>query len=138
MSSDNQLIVSQLAAFQGPIPPPAVLREYEQLEPGAANRIIKMAEKEQEHRHYLENQEFMLDMSARNTGNIFMLRGQIFATCIVFAYFILIGIFAVLGLASVVTVALGTALVVGIPSIVGLLLFTKKLSDKGKNGTDAP
>lgn len=38
-------------SFQGPIPPPATLEKYDQLIPGAADRILRMAEVEQAHRH---------------------------------------------------------------------------------------
>lgn len=37
--------------FNGPIPPPHLLQEYERILPGAAERIFKMAEQEQQHRH---------------------------------------------------------------------------------------
>ncbi len=40
--------------LQGPIPPPSYLSGYEQLLPGAADRILKMAEKETEHRQAME------------------------------------------------------------------------------------
>jgi uncharacterized membrane protein len=45
-----------LEGFTGPIPPPAVLAGYEQVLPGAANRIITMAERQSEHRQSLEQQ----------------------------------------------------------------------------------
>jgi uncharacterized membrane protein len=44
----------QRVEYSGHIPPPAVLKEFDQIVPGAANRIIVMAEKQQEHRHDLE------------------------------------------------------------------------------------
>ncbi len=34
------------ASFRGPLPPPAVLREYDQISPGLAEKIIGMAESE--------------------------------------------------------------------------------------------
>lgn len=40
--------------FQGPIPPPQILAGYEQLLPGAADRILAMAEKETAHRQIME------------------------------------------------------------------------------------
>jgi uncharacterized membrane protein len=39
----------------GPIPPPEVLREYEEVLPGLADRIMTMAEKQAGHRQGLEN-----------------------------------------------------------------------------------
>jgi len=40
--------------FQGPIVHPKHLREYEDILPGAAERIINMAEKQQCHEHEME------------------------------------------------------------------------------------
>lgn len=45
-----------LSMWQGPLPPPAVLEEYDRIRPGAAERILVMAEKEQQHRHDTENE----------------------------------------------------------------------------------
>jgi uncharacterized membrane protein len=42
-------------AYRGPLPQAAELERYEQVLPGAAERIIKMAENQQVHRHQLEN-----------------------------------------------------------------------------------
>jgi len=50
-ASQQQAVIHQ---FSGPIPPPAVLREYNLILPDAANRIIKMAEDEAGHRRRIE------------------------------------------------------------------------------------
>ena len=42
------------ASFSGPIPPPALLQQYDDVFPGAAERIVAMAEREAAHRHNLE------------------------------------------------------------------------------------
>jgi uncharacterized membrane protein len=42
------------ANWSGPYPPPDLLRGYEDVLPGSANRIISMAERQQDHRHELE------------------------------------------------------------------------------------
>lgn len=41
--------------FSGPLPPPEILKQYDEIDRGLANRIVCMAEKEQEHRHGFEN-----------------------------------------------------------------------------------
>lgn len=41
--------------FSGPLPPPAVLQGYEDVLPGAAERIVQMAEQEQRQRHAFDN-----------------------------------------------------------------------------------
>lgn len=50
----------------GPLPDPATLEQYEQLVPGAAQRIIAMAEREQAHRHQLAESEQRADIRHRD------------------------------------------------------------------------
>ena len=38
-----------VASFSGPLPPPAMFRGYEEVLPGAANRILKLTEDEAQH-----------------------------------------------------------------------------------------
>lgn len=40
--------------FSGPLPPPEILQRYNEIVPGAADRIIKMAENQHHHRQALE------------------------------------------------------------------------------------
>lgn len=54
--SSQKQITSYQASFSGPLPPPSVLRGYNNIEPGTADRIIKMAEKQLNHRIKLEAQ----------------------------------------------------------------------------------
>ena len=42
-------------SYSGPVPPPAVLREYDQIVPGAAARILAQAEAQTQHRIKLED-----------------------------------------------------------------------------------
>jgi uncharacterized membrane protein len=41
--------------YSGPLPPPKMLHDYDTVNAGFAERIVSMAEKEQGHRHSLEN-----------------------------------------------------------------------------------
>lgn len=41
--------------YRGPLPPPGMLREYDQIVPGAADRIITLMERQQDHRHGMES-----------------------------------------------------------------------------------
>lgn len=43
-------LIAQMEQWSGPLPPPAVLEKFNQIVPGSAARILKMAEKEQQHR----------------------------------------------------------------------------------------
>ena len=46
--------VIQSEQFSGPIPHPDIIRKYEEILPGAAERIISMAEKQSNHRQDME------------------------------------------------------------------------------------
>ncbi len=46
-----------MTRFQGPIPPPEALAAYNALLPGAADRLLAMAEQEQQHRFMIERAE---------------------------------------------------------------------------------
>jgi uncharacterized membrane protein len=41
-------------SWTGPLPPPAAMREYDTILPGAGERILAMAERQVDHRHLLE------------------------------------------------------------------------------------
>lgn len=49
-----RISVIEAASFSGPLPPPSLYREYNEVVPGSAERILGMAEKNQEHRHSWE------------------------------------------------------------------------------------
>ena len=48
-------ITATASSFEGPIPPPQILQQYNNVVPGSAERIIGMAEKQSDHRMGLEN-----------------------------------------------------------------------------------
>jgi uncharacterized membrane protein len=50
---ERQIIATQ--QYSGPIPDPESLARYESVIPGAAERILKMAENEAKHRHAIDN-----------------------------------------------------------------------------------
>jgi uncharacterized membrane protein len=50
----------------GPLPDPDTLFQYNEIAPGAADRIIAMAEREQRHRH--ETDRALVRMHSRNTA----------------------------------------------------------------------
>lgn len=50
----QQISVSQQMQWSGPLPPPAALERFNQIIPNGADRIVKMAEAEQAHRHEYE------------------------------------------------------------------------------------
>jgi uncharacterized membrane protein len=48
------IIVQTQAQISGPIPSPEILAGYEKILPGAADRLVQMAEREQRHQHELD------------------------------------------------------------------------------------
>lgn len=55
-------------AFSGPLPHPDILKRYDEILPGAAERIIKMAEQQAEHRRSLEQQALKSDVKNSRLG----------------------------------------------------------------------
>lgn len=57
--------------FSGPIPPPAILERYEKLIPGAAERILSMAEKQSSHRQAMEKRIIYSETFQAKAGMFF-------------------------------------------------------------------
>lgn len=60
----------QARQFSGPLPPPEILEHYNQILPGAAERIIRMAEQQGEHRRSLEKTAIEANATAEKRGPI--------------------------------------------------------------------
>jgi uncharacterized membrane protein len=56
--------------YSGPIPPPSMLEKYNQVIPGSAERILKMAEEQAEHRRVLEKTAIRSDVRNSTLGII--------------------------------------------------------------------
>lgn len=52
--NQTPFFVAQQQIHQGPVPHPDLLQRYDEIVPGAAERLIALAEKEQSHRHSLD------------------------------------------------------------------------------------
>ncbi len=98
-------------SFSGPIPHPIILKGYKELVPDAPERIMQMAEQEQQHRHLVE-----IEMLKQNKQNIEISadankRSQIFAFVLVI-FLISVGtIFAFMELVAVSVTIFGSTLV---------------------------
>ena len=55
-------------SFSGPLPPPQILAQYDQIHPGAADRIITMAEEQARHRRDLEANVLSSEMNNARLG----------------------------------------------------------------------
>ena len=56
--------------FTGPIPPPAIMKQYEETLPGSADRILKMAENQSEHRQLLEKKRLSFSNREVHIGQV--------------------------------------------------------------------
>ena len=108
-----------MRAFSGPLPPPEALERYNQVLPGAAERIIAMAESQHSHRQELEKHVIKSNVSAQKLGTIL---GFIVSMTVVLG-----GMFLVHegksgeGLAAILT---------ALASLVGVFLYSKREQQK--------
>ena len=114
------LMVMRSEMYSGPIPPPEALARYEEIQSGAADRILKMAEKQQEHRMALETKAIggQVDQSKR---------GQIFGFI---AIFLCIGAAVFFAVVCNMTKVAATFLTVTMVTLVGLFLSGKNVMKK--------
>lgn len=67
----QETTVVQSASYSWPIPPPALMKEYNEICPGSADRILTMAEKQSNHRIELEKKYTHESLSANKRWQIF-------------------------------------------------------------------
>lgn len=103
---DTQGHVARFEHFSGPLPPPSILAKYDEIVPGAANRIILKFEAQTEHRMTLEK-------SVVKTGNIKELVGLVLA--------FVVAMTAIVG--GIVTAIMGTPFLGGSLSFAGLAVL---------------
>lgn len=53
--SKGQQLVKAAQYWEGVVPHPNDLKQYEEIQPGFADRLIRLTESEKEHRHHMEN-----------------------------------------------------------------------------------
>ena len=70
--NQNGVVVQQhsVQSFSGPLPHPDILRKFEEVVPGSAERIIKMAEEQSAHRKDLEQKVISSDIARSKWGQI--------------------------------------------------------------------
>ncbi|HVV67584.1 MAG TPA: DUF2335 domain-containing protein [Gammaproteobacteria bacterium] len=95
-SKDRNCSPSQhvVAAYSGPIPSAAELKKYNEIHPDFADRIIKMTEKEVEHRHILTENNAKED-------KVLQKRGQIFSASIAISGMVIAAIVGIFGSSAV-------------------------------------
>ena len=58
-------------AYEGPLPSPEIMKGFENVLPGSAERILKMAEKEQDNRHTCDRRIVNMHFLATVLGMVF-------------------------------------------------------------------
>jgi uncharacterized membrane protein len=114
-----ELRIQTTAAFSGPLPPPDALERYNQIVPGAAERIIAMAEDQHTHRQGLERHVIHSNVDAQRLGTIL---GFIVAMTVVIG-----GMYLVHEGKSVEGMA---AILTALASLVGVFLYSKREQQK--------
>ena len=66
VATKSTISISQ--GFVGPIPPPVVLEQYENILPGSAERILKMAETQANNRHDVSKEVLMSGIKNEKLG----------------------------------------------------------------------
>ncbi len=104
-SPQNTTAIQQTTEhFSGPIPRPDILRHYNEIVPGAAERILKMAEEDARHQRDIE-------MAALDAAKTESARGQHYGFLIGLSALITTGIALYLGYDKVAMVLGGTTVV---------------------------
>lgn len=118
-----------MESYSGPIPPPAELQNYELIQPGFADRLISMAEKEQNNRLNLTRLQIESEIKLQTRDQKLFVIGQILAFASVLSIVLLCGYAFYLG-------AFDEGKIIAVSVIIGLAglfivkrnsIFTKKL-----------
>lgn len=68
LKQNKPQISVQKHEWAGPLPPPSVLSEFDRVVQGGAERIMRMAESEQSHRHGIEKAIIDAETKAKSRG----------------------------------------------------------------------
>lgn len=113
--------------FQGPMPPPKVMKDYDVVVPGLARQIAEMAKAEQKHRHSWENwalaNNIFCQSGALITGNLLLV--------------ICIGLYAYLVTHNVSAIVAAPLLAPPIFSVIKMMIGNSSKTPKISDETEA-
>lgn len=126
-------VVTQVTKMHsGPLPDPETLAEYNRIHPEAAERIISMAEKEQNHRHRCDEEHQKLQSSAVSKNFWLKLVGQFFGlSSVVFVIYLAIKIVDAGHPGIAATVATGV-----LAALASVFVFGQKYKNKNSAKED--
>lgn len=119
-------------AFQGPLPPPALLEEYDAVVPGLAKEIVHWTTSQTAHRQGIEDRAMRIDEKLSTWYVVEILLGQLFGLIIAIAVIAAV-VYLALEDHEIAAGALGT---VGFGSIIAAFITgrRKRGSSEGKEG----
>ncbi len=119
-------------AFQGPLPPPSLLKEYDTIVPGLAEEIVHWTTSQTAHRQGIEHRAMAIDEKLSTWYIVEVLLGQLFALIIALTVIGAVVFLALKGF-EIAAGALGT---VGLGGIVAAFITgrRKRTSGEGKEG----
>lgn len=134
-SKDRLQVASTVQAFKfysGPIPDPETLANFERAFPGAANRILKMAELEGEHRRNQESKQLSGNIADAKAARAQIARGQycgLVACALVMAAAVTIAVSGQSWVSDLGGSLLGVG---GLAGIIGVFMWGKKEDEPAK------
>ncbi|EAC2511317.1 DUF2335 domain-containing protein [Listeria monocytogenes] len=136
MGPEKSVYISQKieqSSFKGPLPPAEQLEKYEKVLPGAADRIIKMAEDQAVHRRSQEDKKLQLNKELNEmhlkSETVNNNRGLVFA--FVLGLLFVIGGFILLIFDKKVSGFV--ALILPLATLLGTFIYRKKQEQKSEN-----
>ena len=127
-SKQQQVSITQQQFYSGPVPDPEALAKYEQIQPGFAERLLSMAEKEQNERIATQNNIINTEKELNHKELANVKRGQTFALIAVLSVVFLCGYVFYLGNAKEAR-DIGVIVIVALAGvfITGRLYIKKKI-----------
>lgn len=125
-SEVKQVVAQVISEYSGPIPPPNIIKKYEEILPGSADRILNMAEQQSMHRREMDKKL----LNAQSRDSLFG---------IIFAFVLGIGCLIVAAVITINTPSNAGAIcgslfgVAGISSIVGPFLKINRSDKKNQD-----
>jgi uncharacterized membrane protein len=117
-------------SFSGPIPPPEMLKGHNEVLPGAADRILKMAENQNKHRIAMEASVAASDMKRAGHG--------LLAGLLVTSLLILCATWCILSGHDAAGGTLGTATIIGLAGVFVYGTITRKDERRKRAGGNKP
>jgi uncharacterized membrane protein len=90
-----QMVAERTETFSGPLPAPATLKAYNDIEPSMADRIVSMAESDLKHEQAMQELLVQSEISAQRRDHVYRLLGLGLALCALIGMMGLVGFLAV-------------------------------------------